>query len=103
MKHQVSITTAEALVINKALRMDLGNEVDNALAKRLIEQINDKVTYDLQDYRCENCKKFDRNQGKNRAKGCCVARSGWGYKDMRYARSKACKSYFEKEEEVKDD
>lgn len=47
MEHIIKITTVEALLINKALRMDLHNEVDNQMAKIVVDRINDVVTEDL--------------------------------------------------------
>lgn len=47
MKHRITITTIDALVIIKALRNDLGNETDNRLAENLIDNITEKVAKDL--------------------------------------------------------
>lgn len=47
MKHKIEITTVEALIINKALRMDLGNDIDNDMAKIMIDKINRIIEKDL--------------------------------------------------------
>lgn len=54
MKHKISITTVEALVINKALRMDLQNEVDNEIARQIIDRINLTVKKDLKEKEQKN-------------------------------------------------
>lgn len=50
MIHKIKISTAEALTINKALRMDLGNDTDNYIAASLIERINKSVIKNLRKY-----------------------------------------------------
>lgn len=50
MKHKLKISTVEALTINKALRMDLGNDTDNYIAKSLIERINKSVIKNLRKH-----------------------------------------------------
>ncbi len=47
MNHKITITTVETLVINKALRQDLGNDIDNEMAQNIIKKINDIVKNDL--------------------------------------------------------
>lgn len=53
MKHKLKISTVEALTINKALRMDLGNDTDNYIARNLIERINKSVIKDLRKHENE--------------------------------------------------
>lgn len=96
MKHNISITTAEALLINKALRMDMQNEIDNDMALKLIYDINGIVTYDLRDYRCRDCKYYEARQGVHKQRGKCTKKSNYAWEDVRYGRTKACKKYFEK-------
>lgn len=91
------MTTVEAMLLTKALASDLGNEIDNDMAKRLYERIKESVGYDLKDYRCNNCVHYKIGRyRKNR--GECKVRSGYGYTDIRYGRTKACKKYFEEKE-----
>ena len=48
MTHKIAISTVEALVINKALRLaDLQNDTDELMASRLIDRINIVVEKDL--------------------------------------------------------
>lgn len=49
MKHIISLSTTDILLINKALRLDMQNVVDNELAKRLIDKLNDTVAKDLEE------------------------------------------------------
>lgn len=108
MKHQISISTVDALVINKALRMDLQNEVDNEIAKQIIDRINLTVEKDLKKRKqptdltnkCGSCKWAKPRTGKSVCYIDCVCPSktpNW------FARTnKACKKY-EKEGEQMDD
>lgn len=106
MKHQINISTVDALVINKALRMDLQNEVDNEIARQIIDRINLTVEKDLKkrtqptdlNNKCGSCV-----WAKPRKAHCLIdctcpqKRPNW------FARTnKACKKY-EKAEEKKND
>lgn len=39
MTHKISVNTVEVLLLTKALRLDMQNEVDNAMAEKLIDRI----------------------------------------------------------------
>lgn len=93
MKHSIRITTAESMLINKALRADLQNEIDNKMASLLIDRINEVVAYDLEDNRCENCENYKQTQKR---KGLCKKRSSSYWQDIRAGRTRACKRYFER-------
>lgn len=63
MNHKLSITTIEALLINKALGMDMQNDVDNAMAELIKQRINTVVDKDLKrqkptdlSNKCGSCK-----------------------------------------------
>jgi len=48
MNHNITITTTEALLINKALEMDMQNDIDNNMADLLKGKINKIVEKNLQ-------------------------------------------------------
>lgn len=103
MKHQISISTVDALVINKALRMDLQNEVDNEIARQIIDRINLTVEKNLKKRtqptdltnKCGSCK-WAKPKWKSYINCTCPSKKpNW------FARTnKACKKY-EKAEEQK--
>lgn len=103
MKHQISISTVDALVINKALRMDLQNEVDNEIARQIIDRINLTVEKDLKKRtqptdltnKCGSCKWANPKRKSYINCVCPSKKPNW------FARTnKACKKY-EKAEEQK--
>ena len=103
MKHQISISTIDALVINKALRTDLNNEVDNEIARQIIDRINLIVEKDLKrrkqptdlTNKCGSCKWARPRTDKLVCYINCVCPSK---KPNWFARTnKACKKY-EKEQ-----
>lgn len=93
MNHVLTISTADVMLICKALQMDMQNDVDNEMAKRLHDKIADGVAYDLKDYRCENCKHFQIYQDRPN-KGRCVLKSKI-CDHMKYKKTRACRKYFE--------
>lgn len=64
MKHRLMISTVEALVLNKALRLaDLQNDTDELMARQLIDRINGVVEKDIKRQKptdltnkCGSCK-----------------------------------------------
>ena len=94
MKHMISISTVEAMLICKALNADFKNSADKQIAERLHNQITEKVEYDLNDYRCKDCKHFECDYYKPN-KGKCIVKSIGRWIDKRYAKTKACKGDFE--------
>lgn len=47
MKHNITLTTIEIMLIIKALRFDMQNDIDNKMAEILIEKLTDGVVKDL--------------------------------------------------------
>lgn len=47
MTHKITVNTVEVLLLTKALRLDMQNEVDNAMAEKLIDRILLTVEKDL--------------------------------------------------------
>ena len=47
MTHKITVNTVEVLLLTKALRLDMQNEVDNAMAEKLIDRILLTVEKDI--------------------------------------------------------
>lgn len=95
MKHTVEISTVEALLINKALRLDMQNGADNEMAENLIDKINRRVEKDLAttkitnlEGKCGSCKWAKQRHSCYIDCTCPEKKSNW------FARTNtACKKY----------
>lgn len=48
MKHKIELSTVEIMLIDKALRLDMQNDVDNDMASLLVDRLNEIVKRDLE-------------------------------------------------------
>lgn len=61
--HNIPLSTVEILLINKALRLDMQNDLDNEIALSLIDKLNNAVVKDMKKKKvvdltnkCGSCK-----------------------------------------------
>lgn len=97
MNHKITLTTAEVLVINKALRLDMGNLVDDEISARIIDKMNEVVAHDLRKQKqptdltdkCGSCK-----WARPRSTHCLIDCTCPDKRPNFFARTnKACKKY----------